>query len=258
MVRWIRNITIGTLVLIMAGIIIEVIYFLYIDYRFAVETEPFGLDPTPTVWAHMGNHEASSPNSLAAFKNAYLKGAKGVEMDVHFDRKLNRFVVSHDFPYRRHNGKLLFVEDVFELELPLYYWLDYKNLSFDHLPDASKRARYLLDTYGLNDRVFFESWHAKELAEFSRHGFQSVYWIRLDHPKGSLKHHIEVHKIKALIVHSEIIAISGEYQTFLKYPTDIFKGFPVFVFTINSQSILTQFIKDPYVKVILTDKPALY
>ena len=80
----------------------------------------------------------------------------------------------------------------------------------------------------------------------------------MKHPPGSFDHLREMHIARELIVNSNFYAISGPYEVFQQYRSDIFSSFPLFVFTVNDRKVLEEFKSNIRVKVILTDKPSFY
>ncbi len=256
--KWIIRTLIGIAVFVGLYTVLAFVYYLYVTVRFSNKIPKSPIANTPQVWAHKGYHKGVTPNSLKAVQKAHESGVDGIEIDVHFDLELNRFVVSHNKPYRKHNGRLLFLEDVFKTSFKGYYWLDFKNISEDNLSAAANRAKLLINRFELKGRLFFESWHRKEISVFSNMGFQTLYWMSLEYETGSFKHFQEVFAIKSLVVKSNFVALSGNYENFLKYSTGTFEGFPIFLFTLNDKKLINKFFEDQNVKVILTDNPDCY
>ena len=64
----------------------------------ASEAPEFPFPTCKKVWGHRGFAAAGGENSLRSVQTAFNRGAKGVEIDILFDRELNDFVVSHDRP----------------------------------------------------------------------------------------------------------------------------------------------------------------
>ena len=223
------------------------------------KTSTLSLENTPQVWAHKGYHKGITGNTIAAYKKAFEVGARGIELDTHFDTNLGKFVISHDFPYRRHEGKLLYLDDVFAaLGKAGYFWLDFKNLSSDNLEPAAAKMEELLDRYDLRKLVFIESWHKEDISRLSTMGFQTLFWIGPSHEPGSLDHLLELHKIRSIIIRSNFSAVSGNFETLGRYADDLLNDFPVFLFTVNKQLDIEKISKNPRVKVILTDNPEFY
>lgn len=227
--------------------------------RSRIQVPETNLTDTPQIWAHRGYLQGPGENTIKSFDLAFKAGAKGIELDTHFDLKLDRFVITHDKPYQKHNGRLLYLESVFEtFGNAGYYWVDLKNLSAETLEPVSHRMRILLETYQLEELVFIESWHGDQLSELSNRGFQTLYWINLNHEAGSPDYLGELHRRRGMLINSQFSALSGDYRTFLRYPQDVLDNYPLFVFTINDQQVLDQFLGNPRVKVILTDNPQFY
>jgi hypothetical protein len=245
----------GILLIILILSVISIVIFSNIkltDYQFKKKISLLSINPSPQVWAH-------ARNSMVSFEQAIVDGAKGIEIDVHYDSSLFKFVISHDHPYQTHNGNLLFLEELLE-KIPFkgYYWIDLKNLSKENLEDVTKKFKYLIKKYQKHDNLFVESWVKREISKLSNNGIQTIYWIDVKHPPGSFDHLREMHIARELIVNSNFYAISGPYEVFQQYRSDIFSSFPLFVFTVNDRKVLEEFKSNIRVKVILTDKPSFY
>jgi len=257
--RWVKRVIVAIISILVLVLVVEAINVGYKIMAMSKMTSSLILDHTPQIWAHRGFHQGVVANSMKAFQKAFELGVKGIELDVHYDSSLDKFVISHDKPYKRHGGKLLFLHVVFErLGKAGFYWLDLKNLSMSNIDAVAVRIKDLLEKHSLQDSVFIESWNGDELSLLSKQDLQTVYWIGLDHPPGTLKHLEELHKTRSVIIRSKFTAISGNYKTFQRYSPDILGDFPRFVFTINDPAVLKEFKQNPRVKVILTDHPEYY
>ena len=240
-------------------VVVEIINVSYKMIAMSYKTSSLKLADTPQIWAHRGFHRGVSSNSLEAFEKAFKLGVKGIELDAQYDSSLDKFVISHDKPYKRHDGKLLFLHEVFErFGQAVYYWVDLKNLSMSNVDPVTDRIKRLLNQHSLQKFVFIESWHKNELSILSRRDLQTIYWIGLHYEPGTLQHLRELHQIRSMIIRSNFYAISGDYRTFQNYSPDILGDFPRFVFTINDPAVLKEFKQNPRVKVILTDVPEYY
>ncbi len=106
--KWIRNVIIGFGALILLTVIVEVIDYFYVDYRFTKRITPWPINKTPQIWAHRGYHVNVTPNSLAAFEKANQLGVTGIELDIHFDKHLETCKTRHDW------WEMMGVREVFE------------------------------------------------------------------------------------------------------------------------------------------------
>ncbi|MBT7044157.1 MAG: hypothetical protein HN977_02095, partial [Gammaproteobacteria bacterium] len=82
------------------------------------------------VWTARGLYgNGIDQNSIESIGAAFDIGAEGVEVDVRYDKKMQDFIVSHDYPYNKKNGKILKLSELFDaLGDNHYFWLDYKKL----------------------------------------------------------------------------------------------------------------------------------
>ncbi len=163
--KWINQTVIVLILLLLLMILLALAAYACRYTAMQKKSSYLDLQSTPQVWAHRGYQKGLPENSLEALSKALHSGAPGIELDTHFDSSMNRFVISHDTPYQKHNGKLLFLEKVFNtLENTGDYWIDLKNLSADNIDPVSRRMRTLLDKYDLDRFVFIEFWHGDELS----------------------------------------------------------------------------------------------
>lgn len=259
MMKWIKRALFAIITFLVLMVALASITYLYRYVAMQGKIVETGLTAPPQVWAHKGFHRGITQNSIKGFKKAFEMGVRGIELDTHYDRDLDRFVVSHNKPYRRHNGELLYLEKVFGTTGKSgYYWIDLKNLADDNIDGVTNRMNLLLDRYDLRELVFIESWHGPELSVLSNRGFKTIYWLSFKHKPGSLDHMEELFRRRGIILDSNFVAVSGAYQNFQDYPPDILNNFPMFVFTINDQASFNQFANNKRVKVILTDNPDFY
>lgn len=213
----------------------------------------------PQIWAHRGRHDKFSENSLPAFQHALESGAKGIEVDVHYDMTLNRFVVSHDLPAQPTDDTALFLETVFSsFGESFYYWIDFKNLN--HLTQLASlnRIQELLTLHNLQAVVFIESPRGDLLSEFSNNGIQSIYWFTTYPEENKIKHLWELFQFYKIVEKSNFVAISADYSLVESYDYNIFGNFPLFLFTINDPERFDKCRINFNPHVILTDNPDLY
>ncbi|MEZ6015944.1 MAG: hypothetical protein R3F49_12570 [Planctomycetota bacterium] len=118
-------------------------------------------------------------NSIESVSLAFERGAKGTEVDVYFDAELGHFIVSHDRPYNKKNGKLLTLRELLAATgQGGAFWLDWKKLR--HL-DAQQLevARAELDEStapgGLKERFYVEGEDPINLSFFKRAGFKTIF-----------------------------------------------------------------------------------
>jgi glycerophosphoryl diester phosphodiesterase len=241
-----------------AALLIVLSLVLYVNISFSrLKVNPFYND-CRKVWGHAGYSREYGVNSLPGYKQAFDLGAKGVELDVHYDPDLDRFIVSHDFPYKRIDGKLLRLEDVLnELGNRGYFWLDFKNLKHIGKKEAAKAARRLSDLierYHVKDRVIVESKDAINLTVLSRAGIPTSYWVNVNRNKEGFSTRLRVFGFKAMFLYGRFSAVSMDHRNYTPYLQETFKNLPVHLFTINREEEILEHLYWENVKVILSDE----
>lgn len=112
---------------------------LYVNYKISNRDVDNIYENCNKVWATRGfvsqdGNWKNNANSLTSLQKAHRLGAKGSEVDVYFDSRLNSYIVSHDKPYNLKDGQLLTLETLFShLPTSFYFWIDFKKMS--HLSD---------------------------------------------------------------------------------------------------------------------------
>jgi len=228
-------------------------YVGFVNYRFRAAHFDHQLPSTPMVWAHAAYRSPSHSNPLPLIEQTFQDGAKGVEIDIHFDAPSQRFVISHDEPYARFEGELRYLDEVFSrCKRSGYYWLDFKNLAWGNYHEARSRLLELLQLHNLTDRVYVESRNGLLLRTFASHGIKTIYWIGYDDLwPGPLK----ALRSKGVIAISQFNAVSSPFARVEK-PSymEEFSHLPLFAFTINDPARLERFRRLGPVAVVLSDR----
>lgn len=127
----------------------------------------FGPANFAKVWAHR-------VDSLGAMMEAKELFA-GVEMDVVFDAKLNKFFIYH--PPAPNVGLTLSTQ-LREDNGKVHYWLDWKNADTENLRPALERLTALDNKYDIKKRVILESGKVfKDIATFKQSGWNTSYYL---------------------------------------------------------------------------------
>lgn len=206
------------------------------------------------VWMHKGTYPDEVPNSLKSIKKALEAGVNGVELDIYFDTSLSDFVISHDFPYKRHNNELLYLYDVFYMarnNTNIKFWLDFKNLKKLNYKSTIKSASILnkfLISFDLKRRTLIESTGVKNLSIYSESSFITSYWVDL-----SIKNIPALLRQVYYYYSHNFDFLSMRYQDYGILTKILFPIAKINLFTVNSASDIYRFIKDNSVKIILTD-----
>ncbi len=132
------------------------------------------------VWSARGIYSATEEqNSMSSFAQAFQQGAVGVEVDVFYDTGMDDFIVSHDYPYNKKDGKLLLLREVFaELGKGHYFWIDFKKLrklSRDQAKAAAMRLHTIATATGVKKRIYVEGEHPTRLSLFRDSGFNTLF-----------------------------------------------------------------------------------
>lgn len=244
--------------LAVTALLIVLSLVLYVNKSFTrLKVAPF-YDGCNKVWGHRGYFKDHERNSLPGIRQAFDLGAKGVELDVHYDVESDRFIVSHDYPYKLKDGKLLLLEDVFrESGKRGYFWLDFKNLKRMKRKDAKKAAKNLvslLESHNLKSKAIVESKSAQNLSIISRAGLHTSYWISVDRRDNAFLARVKVLGHKARFLYGKFSAVSLNYLNFTPYVQESFSDIPVQIFTLNRKSDVLKYLHRKNVKVILSDE----
>jgi len=205
------------------------------------------------LWQHRGDIRSAEQNSIKAFSSALAEGAKGIELDVHYDSKIGRFVVSYKpFPYNRKSGELLYLDDVFTaFGTDTYYWIDYKNLSFKDHKAAKIQLENLVEKHNLEGLVFLESTRGYLLHNFTGENIKTLFLVNLG--AGKITAPLRIFLIKCSIAFLKFSAISTDVQQIDSTFLSEFSEFPLFVFTVNNIDQYRELSKISNVRVVLTD-----
>jgi len=145
-----------------------------------LSTRDFGqaFDDCHKIWSARGLYgDGVAQNTIESFRAAFRQGALGVEVDVFFDTALKDYVVSHDFPYHRKQGRLLRLGEVFQaLGEDHYFWLDFKNLRDLNGHQATEAViRLTRIARSVKPRIYVEGSNPTNLSRFKKGGFQTIF-----------------------------------------------------------------------------------
>jgi glycerophosphoryl diester phosphodiesterase len=241
----------------------------YVDSALDGRTYAGVYDDCYKVWAARGLVEggtdithAGEQNSITSISRAFAAGAKGVEVDVHFDAGQGIYIVSHDFPYNLKDGALLTLEALLEaLPGDRYFWLDFKKLR--HLDDKALAAAVdelgrLERKFGLQGHFYVEGAAPFSLAAFQRAGFRTLFDI---HPLND-DHALTpmVINLYKLVFYFGDFSVMGMNYFFRDSANPIYAdrtrrllaGIPVFIYHVpDDRAVLSDLSADPSVRVIL-------
>ena len=143
------------------------------------------------VWAARGLYNTrSEQNTPQAMMRAFSLGANGAEVDVHYDLKMKKFIVSHNHPtkdkngelvYTKKNGKLLSLEEFLKaVGKDHYFWLDFKNLGqFDNeqTDQIINRLEHVTRFDNVKERLYIEGSNPLLMTRYTNAGFKTILGI---------------------------------------------------------------------------------
>jgi hypothetical protein len=226
------------------------------------------------VWSARGLYGVDGvvQNSLESLDRAFRAGAWGAEIDLHYDIKMKRFIISHDHPtkgdggeliYSKKNGKLLTLKEVFDtLGDGHYFWLDYKNLgklSEEDTHNAIKRLLEITKKYNLRDRVYIEGTHPFKLASYTKSGFKTIFDIQ-PLPESYMTTTLVLNIYKAFFARGDFSVIGMHYGkldkvTYGEKSVEILGDIPLFLYHVPDDSkLLDRLLANPQVRVMLVGR----
>ena len=123
---------------------------------------------------HTGNQ-----NSIESIGRAFERGARGTEVDIHYDAEMEKFIVAHDKPYNLKNGALLTLESLFQATAgSSYYWLDLKKvrrLNDQELTQSVIELERIAQLTNLKSKIYVEGEAPFSLAAFRDAGFKTIF-----------------------------------------------------------------------------------
>lgn len=253
--------------LLVSSILVIVFCFILaiviVDYNFHRLKPKIFYSDCFKVWAHRGFFkEGLQQNSIESFIKAFNLGAKGTELDIFYDLKTNIYIVSHDYPYNKINGRILKLEEVFrKVGHRGHFWLDFKNLAYLSKKDAKKAVSRLYDMlgeYNLREKIIVESINPINLAIVSKSNLYTSYWITPRTDVSESLFWFDVYRYKVMCLYGDFSAISMNYNRFNVKIDEIFSNIPIHLFTLNDNKILMKLLNKKNINIILTDEKNYY
>ncbi len=225
------------------------------------------------IWSARGFYSThTEQNSIISMKKAFELGAIGAEVDLYYDVRMDKFIISHDKPKKDVNGNLIYAKkdgEVLTLEKFLkvlskehYFWLDYKNL--DKLSNTqTKKAINRLDSItkydSIKQRVYLEGSNPIKLSKYTQAGFKTILGVH-PLPQTNMLYSITINGYKILYYFSNITALAMPYGSIEKpIYTDKTKEYlaniPTFLFHVpDNKELLYSLVKSKDVKVLLVGR----
>lgn len=239
----------------------------WLDQRLAERTYPGVYADCHKVWATRGlvlnrpADDSNAGNSVASVRRAFAAGARGAEIDLYFDTDLQRYVISHNRPYKRHSGELLFLEQLWrEVGGTPYYWLDFKKLR--HLSDAdaanavAKLQAVSAAAGTARDHIYVEGAAPFHLGLFRAAGFMTIFDIQPLEDDNVLTPLI-VNLYKAIFYFGDYSVMALDYETddgvvYGPRTRKLLGNIPLFVYHIpDDVALLRELAGLPQVRVLL-------
>jgi len=152
----------------------------YVDRQLVKMTFDDAYNDCNKIWSSRGIYGGEvEQNSLKSFAAAFAQGAQGVEVDVFYDVARNDYIVSHNFPYRKKEGKILLLSTLLESSgYAHYFWLDFKKLrklSYQQALTAVQRLHDIAEYSNIKERIYIEGETPGKLALFRDAGFHTLF-----------------------------------------------------------------------------------
>ena len=164
-------------------LLLVIVYFgmvFYVDTQLAKKDFSASYNGCHKVWTARGLYgNGIDQNSIESIGAAFDIGAEGVEVDVRYDKKMQDFIVSHDYPYNKKNGKILKLSELFDaLGDNHYFWLDYKklrHLNEEQTQQAIQRLFEISKKNNLKDRIYIENEAPVNLLKYRKAGLHTIF-----------------------------------------------------------------------------------
>ena len=226
------------------------------------------------IWSARGLYDGKNinQNSLESLDKAFNLGAFGAEIDLHYDVKMKRFIISHDHPtkdsngnliYTKKDGKLLTLEDIFKkFSKKYYFWLDYKNLGKLNAKETSEaiyRLSVITKNNNLKSRVYIEGTHPFKLAEYTKSGFNTIFDIQ-PLSDSSFTTTFVINLYKAFYARGDFTVMAMHYgkendSTYGDKVIELLGDIPIFLYHIpDKKKILDRLLDNPQVRVMLVGR----
>jgi hypothetical protein len=237
----------------------------YVDTQLDAKTHFPSTTPCLKVWSTRGlvtepANRLNDANSIQSITRALISGAQGVEIDVFFDVELDRFIVSHDRPYNLKDGQLLTLAEVFStIDIPAYYWLDFKKLTRldeNQVNQAVARLSLIVPNDSLRARIYIESEHPLKLPPFQNEGFHTI--LDTQPLPVSFAGTRLVHNLYKLVFYFGDFSVMGlgygdvDDPVYNHISETVLKSVPLFIYHVPNERELLQRLSDQdNVKVLL-------
>lgn len=265
-----------SIVFFLIVLLIVVVYnatILYVEKNLQTNHYENIYDDCHKVWSARGfynNH--AEQNSISSFSRAFSLGSKGAEVDLYFDIKSERFIISHDRPKKSEKGELLYTEKegsiltleklILSVGIEHYFWLDYKNLdrlSDENTAKAIARLSKITEFDSIKSRLYIEGSNPLILSKYTDAGFNTILGIHPSYEKNALSS-VALNIFKMAYYFNNITAFAMSYglvetPIYGSKAQKILKGIPVFLFHVpDDEELIKSLINKTEVRALLAGR----
>jgi len=247
---------------------------LYIDANIKNRVEKHVYENCNKIWSARGFYNSrEEQNTITSMKRAFELGAIGAEVDLYYDVKMDKFIISHDKPkkgidgnlvYTKKGGELLTLEKFLKvLSKDHYFWLDYKNLdrlSVDETSKAIQRLLKITNFDNIRERLYIEGSNPLLVSMYTDAGFRTILGIH-PLPGSNPLSSIVINGYKIAYFFKNITALAMPYGKKVDDPIydataqENLKDVPVFIFhTPDDETTIRSLMAKKDVRVVLVGK----
>lgn len=124
--------------------------------------------PESKQWAHRVNDTTAAKEKSKCFD--------GLEVDVYYSEYQNKIFVGHNIEDTANNLQLDKWFDAIDNPAKKYFWIDFKNLSSKNADKAADIICSIMESKGLDDNLFVESYDIKALKKIKKYGLRIILW----------------------------------------------------------------------------------
>ena len=209
---------------------------------------------------NLQNQDRSGVNSISSIQAAFDAGARGTEVDLFYDAKMDRYIISHNYPYFLKDGGLLTLEDLFNATGGAnYYWIDFKKLRYlskAEIKQAVSRLEAIVKDKNLKPWIYIEGADPVNLSSYSKAGFKTLFDVHpLTESEPLTRFIANVYKMAYYFGGFTVMGMKHGEEADPVYGETARKALgnvPLFIYhTPNSPALLKQLSSEPQVRVIL-------
>lgn len=221
---------------------IIVLSLVTIELLYSVKkAKPFSF-PINKTWLHR-------VNTLEKISTLDNKTEPGLEIDVFYYSKQNKFYVLHD--WEENPAETLSLEN-YLLQVQKsnkHLWIDLKNLTSKNKDPISRELKILLDRFKLSDKTLIESQNGWAHIALSKTGLNCSYWLNTY--SRSRLFWLRNLENKLILILGNFISVSFSQNGHNRNVEEMFNQFPILLFSIENQNNYEVYEKNSKLKVLL-------